>query len=68
MKLLHPKTRHERRRSPRRIAAARVIREFPRALAYLERGDIHLLGSTVSVHWTPSAESLPDGIDFRHRK
>jgi len=28
----------------RRIAAARVIREFPRALAYLERGDIHLCG------------------------
>jgi len=28
----------------RRIAAARIIREFPRALAYLERGDIHLCG------------------------
>ena len=26
----------------RRIAAARVVRQFPRALAYLERGDIHL--------------------------
>jgi RuvA, C-terminal domain len=39
---LRSEARHERRRAHRRITVARIVRSFPRALACLERGEVHL--------------------------